>query len=75
MTIGPVDYPLTAFRPGLESLARSQALLMRAVESVADGDVVDAAISISEARNAAKCGVAVIRAADEMSRALLDLLA
>jgi hypothetical protein len=58
-----------------ESFERADRLMYRAVEEVNRGDIVDAVLAIKQAEITAKGGAAVARAADEISKAVLDILA
>jgi len=56
-------------------IARAERLLLHATEAVGRGDILDAALNVQEAKVAARSGVAIIKAADEVSKALIDILA
>jgi len=59
----------------MESFQRANECLWNATEAVAEGNIIEAAMSLQEAKIAAKSGAAVARAADEITGAVLDILA
>jgi hypothetical protein len=74
MYTGSTDWA-QAFRISMELPSRAISSMNQAVELVSDGDIVDAAILVNQAKVQARSGVAVARAANEMMGSLLDILA
>jgi hypothetical protein len=66
---------LCAFRAAMELFQRANEDLLRATEAVSEGDILSAAISIQQAKTAAKSGAAVAKVAKEVNETLLDVLA
>ena len=75
MHIGSISLFTGAFSAALESFHRADANLWNAVEAVAEGDIIEAAMSLQEAKIAAKSGAAIAKVADEITGTLLDVLA
>jgi len=72
--IGSIQSGMGAMQAVVEMFARAEALLLRATESVAEGEIVDAAISLKEAKLIAAAGGKVARVAEEVSGYLLDVI-
>ena len=49
--------------------------LLSATYEINDGDIVDAAMLVSQSKFEAKAGAAIIRASDEITGMILDLVA
>jgi hypothetical protein len=59
----------------VQSFEKADKLMMEAVNKVSDGDIIDAAMLINQAKLTAKSAAGVARAANEISGTLLDILA
>jgi len=59
----------------LRSIGSANAKLVKATEEIADGDIVEAALLISQSRIEARSGAAVAKVAAEIGDSILDILA
>ncbi len=75
MQISGTGITNSALGAAAESFRKADLMLLRAVEAVEEGDIVDAALSVNEAKITAKSGAAVARAAIEVSGMILDVFA
>jgi len=75
MHTGSIQPGIAALQAAVESFRKAERLLLRAVEAVQEGDILEAALSVNEAKVTAASGAAVARVAREVSESLLDILA
>ena len=66
---------IDALAKAVESFQKAERLMLRAVEAVNKGDIVEAALAVNEAKLTAKGAAAVARSAAEVSETLLDIFA
>lgn len=66
---------VNALSKAVEAFQKAEMLMMRAVDAVEDGDILQAAVDVNEAELTAKSAAAVARKAKEVSETVLDILA
>lgn len=74
MTIGTQSM-FYALHGATEGFERANQLLNRAVNNVNNGEIIDAVMHMKQAEFTAKSSAAVVRTADAISKAVLDILA
>ncbi|MCX6645602.1 MAG: hypothetical protein NTY09_04495 [bacterium] len=64
-----------AIRAATESIRQSESTLLNAIEAINEGDIVDAAMLVNQAKIEAASGVAVAKAENKIMGTLLDIIA
>jgi len=75
LTIGPITGGSGSLYAAVMMIRRAEMLLNEAVADVQDGEIVDAALKVMEARTQAGAGAGLARAAQRVSDSILDILA
>ena len=75
MITGNVTYGPVSLAGPVQMLKQSEALLLKAVEEVSAGNILEAAVLTMQARTSAKAGAGVARVVIEIQESILDILA
>lgn len=75
MIIGPGNPGSGVYFAVTQSFKRADKLMLGAVRAIEQGDIIDAAMLVQQAKITAKSGGAMAKAANEISETLLDILA
>ena len=72
--IGASGVPL-ALNEAVQMIKNAEFKLLRATAEINTGDIVDAAILVQQGKFEAKAAAAIVRAADDISESVIDILA
>jgi hypothetical protein len=75
MDVPVVNMNFPAISAATESIRQSELTLLNAIEAINEGDIVDAAMLVNQAKIEAASGVAVAKAENKIMGTLIDIIA